>query len=1078
MVTCNLVQTLFKKSLDIVKRLNKILMLFTMLLSLAGASSSAQDYDAFFRGQIAPRYMMRFNGTYFWESPPFSQGQKLCYDGRVYDNLTLNVNAHLQELLLIREGDAMAMIVERDNVEWFTLRDTTYVNLNAVGVKEAPKGYYKLLYSGSAMLFEHIDKVILSRTDNCNGAVIGYYDEHYNPNITTCFEKQRSYWYYKDGEITKLKNKKDIKLIYPDKKKQIRKIVNAHQGYGVRLKNASYFNTVVSGIEDSSVQTSVIPHYPFHKERDITRNSGYLETPKGNVPEELITSLPEGWLALSDDGDLVNYVAGSVTKAIHANKTYELGDKTKTGISRATVSGTVYNMSDDEPMPGVTIYDNVTGQYITSDGNGHFSLNLPVGENVINFSEYSVEDFHVKVIVYDNALMDVEMKPKSELLESAMISAESRANHRTAKMGIEKINISSIKKFPTAFGEGDVLKAVQTFPGVQSVGEASGGINVRGGSTDQNLILFNESTIYNPSHMFGIFSSFNPDVVDNVELYKSSIPAEFGGRISSVMDVRSKEGNMQKFKGSVGIGLLTSHAFIEGPLKKERTSFTLGGRTTYSNWMLDLLPEGNGYSGGKAQFNDANAGFTHKFAEDNTLNVNAYWSHDNFSFAKDTSFHYNNVNVTARWKKKISDETSFALSGGYDWYETQVNDLANVYDAYSIQGVIRQAYTKLGFTHKLNDDHTLSYGGQLIGYALDRGNMDPLNTDEFEEFGIKSYVIPVSLGTEFALEPSLWMSDTWQIDDKLSFDYGTRLSSFLATKPMKFYALPELRLSGKYSFNPNLSVKGGFNTMNQYIHMVSNTTTVSPMDTWKLSDKDIRPQRGFQGAAGAYWSIDGGKIDLSLETYYKRMYNYLDYKSGATLVMNENIADALVETTGRAYGAEFMFKKPLGKLNGWVSYTYSRTMLKEMHDRGVSTINSGKWYPAAFDKPHDVKVVGNYKFTHRYSLSFNLDYSTGRPVTIPVGRYFYGGGYRLAYSDRNGYRIPDYFRLDLALNFEPSHYLRKLTYFSVTLGVYNVTGRNNAYSVYYTTKGGTRLSGYMVSVFACQIPYLNINMRF
>lgn len=1041
-----------------------------MLLSLCGLMSSAQDYDAFFRGQIAPQYKMRFNGTYFWDSQPFSEGQTLCYDGKVYKDLNLNINAHTQELLLLREGDALAMQIERDNVEWFTVHDSTYVNLNAIGFSDVPKGYYKILYSGSAILFERIDKVLQSRTDDCNGAVIGYYDPHYNPGITTCFEKQRTYWYYKDGSFTKMKTKKDVKAVYPDKKKAIRKLISSNQTYGVRLKNAKYFTTIVAGLEDASVQQSLLPEYPFHKERDINRNAPYLEASKEVVKEDLMSSLPEGWLSISEDGDVVDYVAGTATKAIHANKTYELGDKTKKGVTRATISGNVYNMSDDEPMPGVTIYDNVTGQYITSDGNGHFSLNLPVGENVINFSEYSVEDFHVKVIIYDNAIMDVEMKPKSELLASAMISAESRANHRTTKMGIEKMNVSAIKKLPTAFGEGDVLKAVQTLPGVQSVGEASGGINVRGGSTDQNLILFNESTIYNPSHMFGIFSAFNPDVVDNVELYKSSIPAEYGGRISSVMDVKSKEGNMQKFKGSVGIGLLTSHAFIEGPLKKDRTSFTLGGRTTYSNWLLGLLPEGNGYSNGKAQFNDVNAGITHKFAEDNVLNVNAYWSHDGFSFAKDTTFHYNNINVTARWKKKISDDKTFTLSGGYDQYASKVVDTAYVFQSYSLQTVIRQAFVKAGMTHQLGDKHTLSYGGQVIGYGLDRGNMKPLSD--------LSLYVEHSLGTEIAFEPSFWASDTWQIDDKLSFDYGTRLSSFLATSPMKFYAMPELRLSTKYTANPNLSFKAGFNTMNQYIHMISNTTTVSPMDTWKLSDQDIRPQRGWQGAAGAYWSVASGKIDLSLEGYYKRMYNYLDYKSGATLIMNENLVDALVETTGRAYGAEVMVKKPLGKLNGWLSYTYSRTMLKEMHDRGVLTINSGNWYPAAFDKPHDVKLVGNYEFTHRYSVSFNLDYSTGRPVTIPVGRYYYGGGYRLAYSDRNGYRIPDYFRLDLALNFEPSHYLRKLTYFSVTLGVYNVTGRKNAYSVYYTTNGGTHLTGYMVSVFASPIPYLNINMRF
>lgn len=1042
----------------------------TAILTLSGTVLTAQEYDAFFRGQLAPTYRIRFNGTYFWDNPHFSENQLLCYDGKVYGGLSLNINANTQELLLLRKGDAVAMQVERDKVEWFTVNDSTYVNLNSLGYDDMPRGYYKVLYNGSAILFERIDKTLQSRTDNCNGAVIGYTDPHYNPAVTLCFAKERTYWFLKDGEFVRLKKKKDIKQIYPDRMRAVRKIVREHQVYGGRLKNASYFTTVVSGIEDDSRNIDLLPGYPFHKKRDAARNSPYRGVTGQKLNEKLITSLPEGWFSLSDDSDIVDYVANSVTRVVHANKTYILGDKSKTGVTKALVSGHVYNLQDDHPMAGVTIYDDATGSYTMSDNDGSFTLELPTGENVINFSEYSVEDFHVKVIVHDNALIDVQMKPKSELLQSAMISADSRANHRTAKMGIERISVSAIRKLPTAFGEGDVLKAVQTLPGVQSVGEASGGINVRGGSTDQTLILFNESTIYNPSHLFGIFSAFNPDAVESVELYKSSVPAEYGGRISSVMDVRSKAGNMQQFTGSVGIGLLTSHAFIEGPLRKDVSSFTLGGRTTYSNWLLGLLPEGNGYSNGKTMFNDVNAGITHKFAEDNTLSVHAYWSHDGFSFAKDTTFRYNNLNLSAKWKKKVSDGLDFALSGGYDRYESLVNDEANVYDSYSLQSVIRQAFLKGAFSRKAGGRHTLSYGIHLLGYALDRGNMRPLlETSLMKE---------KSLGTELALEPSLWLSDTWTVSDKLSLDYGTRLSSFLALSTAKFYAMPELRLSGKYSFSPDFSVKGGFNTMNQYIHMVSNTTTVSPTDTWKLSDEEIRPQRGWQGAAGAYWSVASGKIDLSLESYYKRMFNYLDYKSGAVLIMNPNLADALVETTGKAYGVEFMVKKPLGKLNGWVSYTYSRTLLKEMHDRGVLTINSGKWYPAAFDKPHNLKVIGNYKFTHRYSASFNLDYSTGRPVTIPVGRYWYGGGYRLAYSERNGYRIPDYFRLDLALNFEPSHYLRKLTHFSVTLGVYNVTGRKNAYSVYYTTNGGSHLNGYMVSVFACPIPYVNINMRF
>ncbi len=259
--------------------------------------------------------------------------------------------------------------------------------------------------------------------------------------------------------------------------------------------------------------------------------------------------------------------------------------------------------------------------------------------------------------------------------------------------------------------------------------------------------------------------------------------------------------------------------------------------------------------------------------------------------------------------------------------------------------------------------------------------------------------------------------------------------------------------------------------------MISNTTSISPLDTWKLTDEKVKPQNGWQAATGLYWTM-AGQYDVSLESYYKKMYNYLDYKSGAVLSMNENLVDDLITTQGKAYGVELMIKKPIGKLNGWISYTYSRTMLKEMEDRGTNTINRGEWYNAPHDKPHDLKMVGNYKFTHRYSISVNLDYSTGRPVTIPISKYMYAGGYRLFYSDRNAYRIPDYFRLDIAMNIEPSHYLKQLTHMTVTFGVYNVTGRKNAYSIYYTTNGGTKIEGHMLSVFATQIPYINLNLKF
>jgi len=635
-------------------------------------------------------------------------------------------------------------------------------------------------------------------------------------------------------------------------------------------------------------------------------------------------------------------------------------------------------------------------------------------------------------------------------------------------MGIERVRMEVINKIPSAFGEGDIIKAILTLPGVKSVGEASSGFNVRGGSVDQNLVLFNDGTIYNPTHLFGIFSAFNPDIVSEVELYKSSIPASMGGRISSVLDVRTREGNANKIAGSLGIGLLTSRFHLEGPIVKGRTTFILGGRTTYSNWLLNLLPKTSEYAGGKASFSDVNASVTHKINEANTLQGFVYWSRDGFEFSRDPAFRYSNLNGSLKWRSRLSGRLNLTTSVGYDRYGARLeNSLGkNQLSGYKVDTGIDQGFLKMNFQYAVNSAHDLSMGADAIYYHLQPGIMSPLYEGE-------SLVKTWNLDIQQAVEPALFVSDSWTVTSKFSLEGGVRLSGFLALNPNKFYLNPEFRISGKYSFLDNLSVKAGFNTMSQHIHLISNTSSISPIDTWQLSTDRIRPQTGWQAAGGLYWTLANGTIDLTLEGYYKQSAHQLDYKSGATTLMNPHLADDLVETYGKAYGVEVMAKKTTGKLTGWLSYSYSRTLLREMEDRGVATINGGAWYNAPHDKPHEVKLVANYKFTHRYSMSANLEYATGRPVTLPIGTYEYGGGYRLAYSQRNTYRIPDYFRLDLAVNIDPGHYLKRLTHMSWTVGVYNVTSRKNAYSVFFDG-----MESYMLSVFACPIPYINLNLKF
>lgn len=809
---------------------------------------------------------------------------------------------------------------------------------------------------------------------------------------------------------------------------------------------------------------------------DALREKGYIISSYGSArfilhSKSVFTSLPAGYFddgrSLADDSGLQQYLAEQSAVVTFQNKVYEIGESSAGRRGKVYVSGHVRDISSGEPLTGVSVYDDKTGAYTVTDAAGFYRVALPVGDNILNLSGYSLDDMRLTLKVWDDGTLDVVMKEKVLALTGAVVSADAVSHHRDAKMGIERVRMEVINKIPSAFGEGDIIKAVLTLPGVKSVGEASSGFNVRGGSTDQNLVLFNDGTIYNPTHLFGIFSAFNPEIISEVELYKSSIPAEFGGRISSVLDVRSREGNANKISGSAGIGLLTSRFQLEGPLVKGKTTFILGGRTTYSNWILNLLPKDSEFAGGHASFSDVNASLTHKINDANTIQAYAYWSRDGFSFPIDPAFRYSNLNASAKWRSRLSGRLNLTLSAGYDRYGARLeNSLGqNQHSGYAVDTRIHQGFAKLNFRYAVSDAHDLSFGANAIYYHLQPGAMSPL----YEDSLVKDW----SLDGQDAVEPALYASDSWTVSPQLTLEGGLRLSGLLALHPSRFYLTPEVRLSGKYSLRDNLSIKAGFNTMSQHIHLISNTSSISPIDTWQLSDEHIRPQTGWQAAAGLYWTVADGTVDLTLEGYYKRSAHQLDYKSGATTLMNPHLADDLVETYGKAYGVELMAKKTSGKLTGWISYSYSRSLLREMLDRGVETINGGAWYNAPHDKPHEVKLVGNYKFTHRYSLSVNLDYSTGRPVTLPIGTYEYGGGIRLAYSQRNTYRIPDYFRLDLAVNIDPGHYLKQFSHMSWTIGVYNVTARKNAYSVFFN---GT--DSYMLSVFACPIPYINLNLKF
>ena len=683
-----------------------------------------------------------------------------------------------------------------------------------------------------------------------------------------------------------------------------------------------------------------------------------------------------------------------------------------------------------------------------------------------------------------------------ELAEIVVVGGRQSAVNNLM-MGSEKFKPQILKNIPSAFGESDIMKIVLTMPGVTTVGEASSGYNVRGGATDQNLILFNGGTVYNPSHLFGLFTSFNSDAVEDVELFKSSIPVEYGGRISSVLRVTSKEANMQKLTGSASIGALTSKANLEIPIIKEHMSLLLNGRTTYSDWILKKLPEKSGYKNGTANFYDFGGVLTWKLNSMHRLKVYGYWSKDKFSFSSLDSYGYQNRNVSVEWRSMLNERMTVTFSTGLDHYDYFNEDRNTPSMAGRLSFGIDQSWGKLHVRHRLPANQALSYGLSIQHYNVQAGKYEPV--------GEESCISTNQLQREKALESAAYIDYERSFTEKLTVSAGLRYSMFNALGPrdvnhyyegelpsegtlletrhetgvIKTYHAPELRLSARYALQENLSLKAGFNTMHQYIHKVSNTSIMSPTDIWKLSDLNIKPQNGWQLAAGIYHETTDKKYEFSAEVYYKHIGDYLNYRSSAVLLMNPHLETDVISTNGKAYGLELQAKKPIGKLNGWVSYTFSRSLLRQDDKRMAMPLNNGDWYPSEYDRPHEVKAVLNYKLTERYSFSSNFNYATGRPTTLPAGKYYESNTKRFMpyYTDRNKYRIPDYMRLDLAFNIEPTHKLTSFLHSSFSIGVYNALARKNAYSIYYVTELG-EIKGYKLSVFGTAIPYVSLNIRF
>ncbi len=781
---------------------------------------------------------------------------------------------------------------------------------------------------------------------------------------------------------------------------------------------------------------------------------------------------------------------------IEKDKVVSIGIRTnKITPGKAKVTGQVREAANGQPVYGATIMLENTSVGTATDQFGNFTISIPKGRQSLKIKAVGMRDLERKVIVYSDGNMQIDLLENIVSLNEVVVRSERDRNVNSTQMGIEMISLKTIKQIPAVMGEPDVLRIMQTLPGVKTVGEASTGFNVRGGAVDQNLILYNATTVYNPSHLFGFFSAINADFIKEVELYKSSIPSRYGGRLSSVMHMTPKFGNKKKISGTAGIGLLTSKISVGGPIIKDKTSFLLGGRITYSNWILDLI-ENADFKNSSGSFYDTNLNIDHEVNDKSSISFTGYLSHDKFQLRSDSLFGYGNLNGTLKWKQKLTEKLYSEFAFGYSRYNYNVSSKKDTVNSFQLDFLINQYNINTDFNFSLNSKHTLSYGLSAIRYNIQPGSI--------QKFGI-SNVMPDELEQEQAFETALYLEDQYEVFSKLTLNIGLRYSmyNYMGKKTVFTYRPnapfedfnrldtvsyrkgslvntfhgPEYRLSARYLIMDDLSLKVSYNTLRQYIHMLTNSTAISPTDIWKLSDPNIQPQFGDQISVGLYKNFLSGMIEASIEGYYKNIKNYLDYKAGAQLVMNHEIETDVISTRGKAYGVEFMVKKSLGKLNGWITYVYSRSLLQANNFEKGEVINDGEWYPSNFDKPHDFSFIGNYKFSHRFSFSLTSTYSTGRPITIPIAKYDYNGSERVFYSDRNAYRIPNYFRADISMNIEGNHKVHQKTHNSWTIGIYNLTGRRNAYSTYFVSENGA-IKGYQLSIFGSAIPYVNFNIRF
>lgn len=762
-----------------------------------------------------------------------------------------------------------------------------------------------------------------------------------------------------------------------------------------------------------------------------------------------------------------------------------------------TLSGYVSDLDSDESLIGVSVLlpelntGTITNEY------GFFSLTLPAGVYTVQIRYLGFETLTRELSLNEDVNENFELTPQAEVLDEVIVEENIELlNVRNPQMSVNKLAINTIKKIPAVLGEVDVIKSITLLPGVTNAGEGASGFNVRGGAADQNLILLDEAILFNSSHLFGFFSVFNPDAIKDIQLFKGGIPASYGGRASSVLNIYQKEGNRKKFESQGGIGLISSRLLLEGPLKKEKSSFLIGGRSSYAHLFLPLIES---VDNNKAYFYDLNTKLSYTLNDRNTIYLSGYFGRDVFDIDNLFDLAYGNSVANFRWNHLFSNKLFSNLSLIYSDYDYTLDFGLAEFD-WNL-GITNFNF-KYDFKHYLNDKTKLEYGLNGIYYKFDPGFIQP--TAE------SSPVQARKLENKFAFENAVYAGVSYQLSSKINLQAGLRLSNFLRLgqkmntyandnpllyiessqiyeeaqptgsvtyskgEVIKSFTYPEPRFSMAYQLDSDQSFKLSYNRMAQYLHLISNTNSPTPIDVWAPSGKYIDPQLLDQVAVGYFKIFDNNRYNLEVEAFYKTIQNRLDYIDGAELIANDAIEQILLTGQARAGGLEVLFRKNEGKLTGWIAYTLSRSEQQTLGRTPSEVgIDYGNWYATPYDKTHDISITTNYDLNKRWNLNANFIYQTGQPITYPNAQYQFSGFSIPNFESRNSSRLPAYHRLDVSAVYSPKKRSGEWVF-----GIYNFYNRKNAASIRFQENLETgRNEALRLTIFGI-IPSVTYNFKF